>query len=119
MSDDTFLPLGTIVILKGTLKKLMLVNRANVVASQYYDYGAVLYPEGLIDSDLAYFNQADILKVVANGFSDEDDHLMIAQLNDAKTDFLSKPRESENLEPKKDAVEDNPFASVADMEGFE
>lgn len=35
--EKTFLPLGSIVILKGALKKLMIVNRANLVKDQYFD----------------------------------------------------------------------------------
>lgn len=118
MSDTSLLPLGSIVILKGTLKKLMVVNRANVVDNQYFDYGAVLYPEGLIDSDLAYFNQADILKTVATGFSDSDDQLMVDQLLTAKRDFLAKPKTDEQIQPKAEDNED-PFASVGDMGEFE
>ncbi|WP_158676962.1 DUF4176 domain-containing protein, partial [Clostridium acetobutylicum] len=31
MEEKSFLPLGSIVILKGAIKKLMIVSRANVV----------------------------------------------------------------------------------------
>lgn len=102
MSSTPFLPLGTIVILKGTLKKLMIVNRANIVDEKYFDYGATLYPEGLIDNDLAYFNHDDILKVVSEGFSDDDNNLMVSQLEQAKKDWTEANRpsnDSENNQP--------------------
>ena len=37
-----------------------------------FDYGAVLYPEGLMDERLIFLNHRDIYKVVAEGYSDAD-----------------------------------------------
>ncbi|MCL2113908.1 MAG: DUF4176 domain-containing protein [Streptococcaceae bacterium] len=121
--ERTFLPLGSIVILKGALKKLMIVNRANVVDGKYFDYGAILYPEGMIDANLAYFNHEDILKVVFEAYTDDDDALMVEQLTQAKDEFLSSNAEktiqvvSETVTVE--TVDDDPFASVRDMEDDE
>lgn len=121
--ERTFLPLGSIVILKGALKKLMIVNRANIVESKYFDYGAILYPEGMIDTNLAYFNHEDILKVVSEGYADEDDALMIEQLTQAKGKFLSSTEEKTTQVVSETAtveiVDDDPFASVRDLEDDE
>ncbi|GAB2024482.1 DUF4176 domain-containing protein [Lactovum odontotermitis] len=118
--ENTFLPIGSIVILKGALKKLMIVNRASVLEGKYFDYGAILYPEGLIDDNLAYFNQEDILKVVFEAYTDDDDVLMVEQLVQAKEAYLTSESESpvqvitETVTVKTD--DDDPFASVRDME---
>ena len=119
--EKTFLPLGSIVILKGALKKLMIINRANLVKDQYFDYGAILYPEGMIDGNLAYFNNDDIFKVISEAYTDDDDDtLMVAQLTQAKEIFLaSSGKGVEQVVSENDiaqATDDDPFASVRDME---
>ena len=118
--EKTFLPLGSIVILKGALKKLMIVNRANFVKDQYFDYGAILYPEGMIDGNLAYFNNDDIFKVISKAYTDDDDTLMVEQLTQAKETFLaSSGKEVEQVVSEAviaQATDDDPFASVRDME---
>jgi hypothetical protein len=77
------LPQGSIVILKGAVKKIMIITRGNIVKDKYFDYGAVLYPEGMIDENVAYFNQEDIMKIVFEGHSDEEDKLFLNALSDA------------------------------------
>ena len=118
--EKTFLPLGSIVILKGALKKLMIVNRANLVKDQYFDYGAILYPEGMIDGNLAYFNNDDIFKVISKAYTDDDDTLMVEQLTQAKETFLaSSGKEVEQVVSEAviaQATDDDPFASGRDME---
>ena len=118
--EKTFSPLGSIVILKGALKKLMIVNRANLVKDQYFDYGAILYPEGMIDGNLAYFNNDDIFKVISKAYTDDDDTLMVEQLTQAKeTFFASSGKEVEQVVSETviaQATDDDPFASVRDME---
>ena len=70
------LPIGTIVYTKGGLKKLMVVARKLFKdidgEKKYFDYGACLYPEGLLDSNVVYFNGEDIESVFKMGFSDDD-----------------------------------------------
>ena len=50
MSEVKMLPLGSIVILKGNTKKMMIIARViglPVKGEVYrFDYGACLYPEG-------------------------------------------------------------------------
>ncbi|MBC1973931.1 DUF4176 domain-containing protein [Listeria booriae] len=80
-----FLPLGSICIVKGNTKKVMIIARglATVIQQEtvYFDYGACLYPEGMMGDSLLYFNKEDIAKVVHNGFEDEDNELMLDNLN--------------------------------------
>ncbi len=58
-----FLPLGTVVTLKEGKKRLMIVGRLQnqVGKNIVYDYSAVLWPEGAIDSRHFYlFNHEDV-----------------------------------------------------------
>jgi hypothetical protein len=117
-----FLPLGSIVILKGSVKKLMIVARASIVEDDFFDYGAFMYPEGLIDTNVAYFKREDILKVVHEGFSDDDDHLVVEIMSDAYHQFLQRrdgvaaSPEPETVVPVPPSAQgDDPFASVRDL----
>ena len=72
------LPLGTVVKLRGGKLKLMVVSRALRVPGKnnqvyYFDYGAVAYPNGLVTTDMAYFQQDAVGEVLHWGYSDEDD----------------------------------------------
>lgn len=74
---EKYLPLGTVVLLKGASKRLMITgfcsmdsNNTNVM----YDYVGCLYPEGVIKSDQnALFNHEQIEKVFHMGLSDEEE----------------------------------------------
>jgi hypothetical protein len=124
MEQKGFLPLGSIVILKGALKKLMIVSRASVLNNKYFDYGAILYPEGMIDENVAYFNGEDIVKVVSEAYTDDDDALMVEQLCQAKEEYLAADMQEieKNVSvPEMPPIvagnaDDDPFASVRDME---
>ncbi|MCR3761155.1 DUF4176 domain-containing protein [Clostridium felsineum] len=124
MEEKSFLPLGSIVILKGAIKKLMIVSRANVVNNNYFDYGAILYPEGMVDENVAYFNSKDIFKIVSEAYTDEDDALIVEQLVQAKEEYLASSVKEieenvsaqETVSTEEADLEDDPFAAVRDME---
>ncbi|WP_088840817.1 DUF4176 domain-containing protein [Listeria sp. ILCC797] len=82
--NTTFLPLGSIVIVKGNTKKIMVIARGLATfienEAKYFDYGACLYPEGMMGDSLIYFNNEDIQKIVVEGFSDDDNELMLDNL---------------------------------------
>ena len=78
------LPLGSVVILKGNVKKMMIIARliALPVKGQVYrfDYGACLYPKGMVGDSLIYFNHEDIFKVVQEGYTDDDNEIMLENI---------------------------------------
>ena len=80
-----YLPLGSIVLLKGGLQKLMIISRAVNVQNNdmiyFFDYAAVAYPDGLISDQLAYFNMEMISRVVFRGYSDIDDDNAVDNIN--------------------------------------
>lgn len=86
MEENKYLPLGTIVIVKGSVKKILIVGRG--VASsmdgkiQYFDYVACTYPEGLIGETVLYINHDDIEEVVYKGYCDNDDIRMQKNLKE-------------------------------------
>ena len=82
-----YLPLGSIVIVSGGIRKYVIVARGLQVningEAKFFDYGACRYPEGMMGDQLMYFQHSDIRKVVYQGFSDEDDKMMVENIQKA------------------------------------
>ena len=80
-----FLPVGSVVLLRGASKRLMITGFCTKDAnddSTMYDYCGCLYPEGIISSDqTALFNHDQIEHVYHLGLSDEEEQEFKAKLN--------------------------------------
>ena len=72
------LPLGSIVILKGGFKKLIIIGRKIVQGEnkEFYDYLGCLYPEGdigeeykFIFNNKLFINLSDIVIFIKPGFT--------------------------------------------------
>ncbi len=72
-----FLPIGTVVLLKGGKKRLMITGFCSFdeeKKDKAYDYTGCLYPEGIISSkQMALFNHNQIEKVFYLGLRDEEE----------------------------------------------
>lgn len=80
-----YLPLGSIVLLKDGVQKVLIISRAlnvrNGEQEFFFDYGGVPYPEGLVSDKMAYFNHESISRVVFTGYSDDDNLNMVDNIN--------------------------------------
>lgn len=85
MEKIDYIPLGSVVYLKGGVKKLLVVARAINAANNgkrfFFDYGGVLYPEGITGDQMAYFNHEDISSVFFRGCDDEENKGMTEAIN--------------------------------------
>ena len=85
MEKIDYVPLGSVVYLKGGVKKLLIVARAIKVANggkqYFFDYGGVLYPEGITGDRMAYFNHDDINSVFFRGCDDDENKGMTEAIN--------------------------------------
>ncbi len=83
MKIKDLLPIGSIVLLKDGLKRLMIIGIMQNDAGgtgKNYDYLGELYPEGHIGEGFQYlFNHEDISKIIFRGFEDAE-----------RTEFLIK-----------------------------
>lgn len=73
-----YLPIGSVVLLKGGKKRAMITGYLAMPAKgenkKMYDYSGCLYPEGFISSDkILLFNHSQIAKVYHVGLSDEEE----------------------------------------------
>jgi len=105
MSIQELLPIGSVVLLKGGQKRLMIygVKQKDISTGTEYDYIAVLYPEGNIgDEGHYFFNAGDIERVYFTGMNDGERQKFIAAL----TEFYAK-EESNGQAEAADGVENN------------
>lgn len=75
---DNLLPIGSVVLLKGEQKRVMICGRIQAKSGDetIYDYSACLYPEGLLNSsEIIFFNQESIDTIFFIGFQDREEIL--------------------------------------------
>lgn len=73
----TYLPIGSIILLKEGQKKLMVTGYAQIDMKRkngVYDYSGVPYPNGMANTNNIYlFNHNDIKKIFFKGYVDEEE----------------------------------------------
>ena len=75
-NEDEFLPIGSVVLLKGGNKRIMICGRIQAQAGSdiIYDYSACYYPEGIVDpKSMFFFNRDAIEAVYFRGYEDQDE----------------------------------------------
>ena len=81
---DTYLPIGSVVLLRGGKKKIMIYGRKQrtLDTGEEWDYLACPYPEGFLDQKHVYvFNHEQIETVCFLGFHDNEDAALVEKLN--------------------------------------
>ncbi|KRL52900.1 DUF4176 domain-containing protein [Furfurilactobacillus rossiae] len=74
---NKILPLGSVVTINDNDEdKFMIVGRASIVKQGdekvYFDYGAVLVPNGMIDAESTFFfNRENVNEVLHQGYIDD------------------------------------------------
>lgn len=70
------LPIGSVVLLKGGDKRIMICSRIQAREGEQviYDYSACYYPEGIINPDQMFFFNHDAIEMVYFlGFQDKEE----------------------------------------------
>ncbi|MFI8705778.1 DUF4176 domain-containing protein [Bacillus sp. NPDC077411] len=84
-SKEKLLPNGSIVLLKGGTKKLVIYGRKQILMVKkpvMYDYVGCFYPEGYMNPDYTFvFNHEDIEEIIFVGFVDEEEEAFVGMLN--------------------------------------
>lgn len=88
-NEEEFLPIGSVVLLKGGNKRIMICGRIQAQAGSdiIYDYSACYYPEGIVDpQSMFFFNRDAIETVYFRGYEDQDEldyrHNVLDQLGE-------------------------------------
>ena len=86
MNIFDLLPIGSVVLLKGAEKRLMVYGVKQHDQSgngKEYDYCGVLYPEGNVGGETTFlFNQDDIGLVLFRGYEDDERKVFLRNLNE-------------------------------------
>ena len=111
---EKFLPIGTVVLLKGGKKKIMITGYLPISKdnqSKLYDYSACLFPEGVLSSDqTAVFNHEQIAKIIQEGYSNEETIKFVGllkeveskqKIKEATEDIESSKKEEKTVETPK------------------
>jgi len=96
--EDKFLPIGTVVSLKGATKRIMIAGFCPELKGKMFDYSGTLFPEGLMGLDKTLlFNHEEIDKIYHKGLVDDEEKAFINKLNETlekvKSGELSVPSE--------------------------
>ncbi len=84
MSVKELLPIGSVIMLDGGQKRLMVygVKQNKEDTKEEFDYIGVLYPEGNIGTQGQFlFNHEDIAEVYFRGYEDEERNQFIEKLD--------------------------------------
>lgn len=96
------LPIGSVVLLKESTKKLMVMGFAQVAAddpSKVYDYVGCVFPEGFLGPDKTYlFNSDQIEKIYAVGYQDEEQMNFKTRIDEALGEIRRKEKENNDNE---------------------
>lgn len=91
-----FLPVGTVVLLKGAKKRLMITGFCSFdeqKKDKAYDYTGCLYPEGIISSkQMALFDHNQIEKIYHLGLSDDEEKAFKSNLIKELNNIIEKQR---------------------------
>jgi len=83
---DHLLPIGSVVMLKNAMKKLMIIgilqkDREN--PDKDYDYIGVLYPEGYLTKNAMFlFNHDDIVDIEFTGYNNEERAAFVSKVQE-------------------------------------
>ena len=84
MNVNELLPIGSIVLLEGEEKKLIIfgVGQTQLEENKDFDYIGVVYPEGNMGEGSQFlFNHSDIEEIVFRGYEDEERDNFLEMLN--------------------------------------
>lgn len=96
------LPIGSVVLLKNSTKKLMVIGFAQVSANnpeKVYDYVGCVFPEGFLGPDQTFlFDSHQIEKIYAVGYQDEEQMNFKVRIDQALEEIRRKESEKQGNE---------------------
>ena len=103
---EKYLPIGSVVLLKGGIKKVMITGFCSIAEEnqeKIYDYCGCVYPEGYLSSDeVCLFDHDQISEICFTGFEDEEEKEFKSTLATVVSEF-----ESSNVDDRIDFFEDH------------
>ena len=126
---EKYLPIGTVVLLKGGKKRAMITGFCSVAQEnqdKIYDYSGCVYPEGYLSSNqVCLFDHDQIEEIFFVGFEDEEEKAFKEKLNTIVSNLEKEKAEDTavaeaSAEPAPaTAVEESVAAPVESLETLE
>ena len=113
---EKYLPIGTVVLLKGGKKRAMITGFCSVAQEnqeKIYDYSGCVYPEGYLSSNqVCLFDHDQIDEVFFYGYEDDEEKAFKEKLTRIVTAIENKknPIAYENESLDTDTLDIKPFA---------
>lgn len=89
MQSPDYMPLGSVCLIKGSDKKLMIIERGVLVCEDkssekfvLYDYGACFYPEGLVGDRVLFFNHDVVEDVIWMGYASSESDAFVEKIKE-------------------------------------
>lgn len=99
---EKYLPIGTVVLLKGGRKRAMITGFCSVAQEnqeKIYDYSGCVYPEGYLSSNqVCLFDHDQIEKIFFVGFEDDEEVAFKDKLNKIVASIETSSAEDEEVE---------------------
>ena len=116
---EKYLPIGTVVLLKGATKRLMIAGYCAVdqeKKDEMWDYSGCMYPEGFLSSTQSFlFDHSQIAKIYSLGYKDNEEEEFQQKLNEyIATKGSDESTDSEDSDEGTDTVTSN--TEVEDVE---
>lgn len=90
-NDEKYLPIGSVVLLKGGTKKAMITGFCSIAVedkSKMYDYTGCVYPEGYLDfNQICLFDHNQIEKIFHYGYVDDEEKEFKNELKETASQF--------------------------------
>ena len=96
--EKEYLPLGSVVILKNGLKKIMITGQNTIdnETKKEFDYNGCIWPEGYMENIFCLFNNDEIDQVFFRGYEANDSK----QLAPNRSQLSNKAKNNDNYEEK-------------------
>ena len=118
--EGKFLPIGTVVLLKGGKRELMITSYCVMpsgdvydkngkvdVKGQMFDYGACFYPEGMVTSDQLFaFNHEQIDRICYLGYKTTQQTEISAMLNSGLEEMKKEQAQASQVIPETPTTEE-------------
>lgn len=108
---EKFLPIGSVVLLKGGTKKAMITGFCSVASEEktkIYDYTGCIYPEGYLDFDqVCLFDHNQIEKVYHLGYIDDEEKSFKEELKEVAEEYSNSDALATLMEDDEDEEDDD------------
>jgi len=121
MQREKYLPIGSVVLLKGGKKRAMITGFCSVAqekTDKIFDYSGCVYPEGYLSSNqVCLFDHDQIDKIFFIGYEDEEEKIFKEKLNRIVATLESERASSSETSEGGFAADDNAPENIRPFEG--